>query len=110
MAQIFNGTVHGGSPGSSTTVNYEYTRDGANMKYHFWGNTRLNSSGGWYTNNVRVKLYLNGSDIYTKDCKSSNKGWSIDWDAGWHTVSNKTSGTTPFYFTVKDTQNSGWCN
>lgn len=110
MAQIFNGTVHGGSPGISVTVNYEYVRDGANMKYHFWGNTRLNSSNGWYTNNVRVKLYLNGSDIYTKDCKSSNKGWSIDWDAGWHTVSNKTSGTTPFYFTAKDTQNSRWCN
>lgn len=110
MAQIFNGSVYGGSPGISTTVNYEYIRDGANMKYHFWGNTRLSSSGGWYYNNVRVKLYLNGSDIYTKDCKSSSKGWSIDWDAGWHTVSNKTSGTTPFYFTVKDTQNSGWCN
>lgn len=110
MAQIFNGTVHGGSPGISVTVNYEYVRDGANMKYHFWGNTRLNSSNGWYGNNVRVKLYLNGSDIYTKDCKSSNKGWRIDWDAGWHTVSNKTSGTTPFYFTAKDTQNSRWCN
>lgn len=110
MAQIFNGSVYGGSPGISTTVNYEYVRDGANMKYHFWGNTRLSSSGGWYYNNVRVKLYLNGSDIYTKDCKSSSKGWSIDWDAGWHTVSNKTSGTTPFYFTVKDTQNSGGCN
>ena len=110
MAQIFNGSVYGGSPGISTTVNYEYTRDGANMKYHFWGNTRLSNSNGWYYNNVRVKLYLNGSDIYTKDCKSSSKGWSIDWDAGWHTVSNKTSGTTPFYFTVKDTQNSGWCN
>ena len=110
MATIFNGTVHGGSPGISTKVNYEYTRDGANMKYHFWGNTRLNSSNGWYTNNVRVKLYLNGSDIYTKNCKSSDKGWSIDWDAGWHTVSNKTSGTTPFYFTVKDTQNANWCN
>lgn len=110
MATIFDGSVYGGDPGISTTVNYEYVRDGANMKYHFWGNTRLSSSGGWYYNNVRVKLYLNGSDIYTKDCKSSSKGWSIDWDAGWHTVSNKTSGTTPFYFTVKDTQNSGWCN
>ena len=32
MATIFNGTVHGDSPGISTTVNYEYTRDGANMK------------------------------------------------------------------------------
>lgn len=110
MAEIFNGSVFGGPPGISTTVNYEYARDGANMKYHFWGNTRLSSSGDWYRNNVRVKLYLNGSDIYTKDCKSSSKGWSINWDAGWHTVSNKTSGTTPFYFTVKDTQNSGWCN
>lgn len=110
MAQIFNDSVHGGTPGISTTVNYEYVRDGANMKYHFWGNTRLTNSSGWYYNNVRVKLYLNGSDIYTKNCKSSSKGWSFDWDAGWHTVSNKTSGTTPFYFTVKDTQNSGWCN
>ena len=110
MAQIFNGTVYSNSPGISETVNYEYYRDGANMRYHFWGNTRLNSSGGWYYNNVQTKLYLNGSNVYTKDCKSSNKGWSIDWDAGWHTVSNKTSGTTPFYFTVKDTQNTGWCN
>ena len=110
MAQIFNGSVYGGDPGISTTVNYEYVRDGANMKYHFWGNTRLSKSTGWYYNNVCVKLYLNGSNIYTKDCKSSSKGWSIDWDAGWHTVSNKTSGTTPFYFTAKDTQNAGWCN
>ena len=110
MATIFNGSVHSEYPGISTTVNYEYVRDGANMKYHFWGNTRLSDSTGWYTNNVRVKLYLNGSDIYTKDCKSSSKGWSINWDAGWHTVSNKTSGTTPFYFTVKDTQNASWCN
>lgn len=107
--EIFNGIVHNATPSISTTVNYEYARDGANMRYHIWGNTRV-ATGGWYSNNVRVKLYLNGSDIYTKDCKSSNQGWSIDWDAGWHTVSNKTSGTTPFYFTVKDTQNASWCN
>lgn len=110
MAQLFNGRVYGGSPYPSAEVNYEYTRDGANMKYHFWGRVYLESSGGWYYNNLRLKLYLNGSDIYTKDCKSSSKGWSIDFDSGWHTVSNKTSGTTPFYFSVKDTQNSGWCN
>ena len=70
MATIFNGSVFDASPGISTTVNYEYTRDGANMKYHFWGNIRVSLSGGWYRNNIRVKLYLNGSDIYTKDCKS----------------------------------------
>lgn len=110
MAQIFKGRVYNSSPYPSAEVNYEYTRDGANMKYHFWGKVYLESSGGWYYNNLRLKLYLNGSDVYTKDCKSSSTGWSINFDSGWHTVSNKTSGTTPFYFTVKDTQNSGWCN
>lgn len=110
MAQIFKGRVYNSSPYPSAEVNYEYTRDGANMKYHFWGRVYLESSGGWYYNNLRLKLYLNGSDIYTKDCKSSSTGWSIDFDSGWHTVSNKTSGTTPFYFTVKDTQDTGWCN
>ena len=110
MAQIFKGVVFSKSPYPSAEVNYEYVRDGANMKYHFWGRVYLEHSTGWYHNNLQVKLYLNGSNVYTKDCKSTNTGWSIDWGAGWHTVSNKTSGTTPFYFTVKDTQNSGWCN
>lgn len=110
MAQIFKGRVHSESPYPSAEINYEYTRDGANMKYHFWGKVYLEDKNGWYKNNIRLKLYLNGSDVYTKDCKTSSTGWSINWDAGWHTVSNKTSGTTPFYFTVKDTQNSGWCN
>lgn len=110
MAQIFKGRVHSGSPYPSAEINYEYTRDGANMKYHFWGKVYLENENGWYYNNIRLKLYLNGSDIYTKDCKSSSKGWSINFDSGWHTVSNKTSGTTPFYFTAKDTQNAGWCN
>ena len=110
MAQIFKGRVHSELPYPSAEINYEYTRDGANMKYHFWGKVYLELSDGWYHNNLRLKLYLNGSDVYTKDCKSSSTGWSINWDAGWHTVSNKTSGTTPFYFTVKDTQNASWCN
>lgn len=110
MAQIFKGRVYSSSPYPSAEINYEYSRDGANMKYHFWGSVYLESSSGWYYNNLQLNLYLNGSWIYGKDCKSSSKGWSISFDSGWHTVSNKTSGTTPFYFTVKDTQNSSWCN
>jgi hypothetical protein len=110
MAQIFKGRVYSNSPYPSAEVNYEYTRDGANMKYKFTGKVYLESSGGWYYNNLRLKLYLNGADVYTKDCKSSSKGWSISFDSGWLTVKNKTSGTTPFYFTVKDTQNTSWCN
>ena len=110
MAQIFKGRLNNEQPYPSAEVNYEYTRDGANMKYHFWGKVYLETSGGWYHNNLRLKLYLNGSDVYTKDFKSSATEWSINWDSGWLTVSNKTSGTTPFYFTVKDTQNSSWTN
>ena len=110
MAQIFKGRVYSGAPYPSAEINYEYTRDGANMKYRFTGKVYLEQSGGWYYNNLQLKLYLNGSNVYTKDCKSSATGWSIDFDSGWKTVENKTSGTTPFYFTVKDTQNSSWCN
>lgn len=110
MARIFKGRVYNAAPYPSVEINYEYTRDGANMKYHFWGKVYLESTTGWYSNNIRLKLYLNGSNVYTKDCKSSSKGWSINFDSGWYTVSNKTSGTTPFYFTAKDTQNSNWCN
>lgn len=110
MARIFKGRVYNAAPYPSVEINYEYTRNGADMKYHFWGKVYLESTTGWYRNNIRLKLYLNGSNVYTKDCKSSSKGWSINFDSGWYTVSNKTSGTTPFYFTAKDTQNSNWCN
>jgi len=110
MAQIFKGRVYGGSPYPSAEINYEYKRDNANMQYRFTGRIYLESASGWYYNNLQLKLYLNSTHIYTKDCKSSSKGWSIDFDSGWHTVSNKVSGTTPFYFTVKDTQDSSWCN
>lgn len=110
MAQIFKGRVYNSTPYPSAEINYEYTRDGANMKYRFTGRVYLESSGGWYYNNLQLRLYLNGSHVYTKDCKSTSKGWSIDFDSDWKTVENKTSGTTPFYFTVKDTQDSSWTN
>lgn len=110
MAQIFKGRVYSSSPYPSAEINYEYKRDGADMLYRFTGKVYLEQSGGWYYNNLQLKLYLNGSNVYTKDCKSSSTGWSISFDSDWKTVSNKTSGTTPFYFTVKDTQNTSWCN
>jgi hypothetical protein len=110
MAQIFKGRVYSSSPYPSVEVNYEYKRNGADMQYRFTGKVYLEQSSGWYYNNIQLNLYLNGSWIYGKDCKSSSKGWSFDFDSDWKTVSNKTSGTTSFYFTAKDTQNSSWCN
>ena len=109
MAQIFNGRVADTSPVISATVNYEHTRDGANMKYRVYGSVYL-STQGYYTNRVEINCYLNGSNICSKGEKHSEWNWSWNFDSGWVTVSNKTDGTTPFSFTVKDTQNPSWCN
>lgn len=110
MAQIFKGRVYGSSPYPSAEINYEYKRDGANMLYRFTGRIYLENTYGWYYNNLQLNLYLNGGLVHSQNCQSSNKGWSIDFNSGWKTVTNKTSGTTPFYFSVKDTQNTSWCN
>lgn len=109
MATIFNGKVADTNPVISATVNYEHTRDGANMKYHVYGRVYL-STNGYYSNRVEINCYLNGSNICSKSEQHSEWNWSWNFDSGWVTVSNKTDGTTPFSFTVKDTQNPSWCN
>lgn len=106
---IFNGQVANTTPVISATVNYEHSRDGANMRYRVYGRVYL-STNGYYSNRVEINCYLNGSNICSKSEKHSEWNWSWDFDSGWVTVSNKTDGTTPFSFTVKDTQNPSWCN
>lgn len=106
---IFNGQVANTTPVISATVNYEHSRDGANMRYRVYGRVFL-STNGYYSNRVEINCYLNGSNICSKSEKHSEWNWSWDFDSGWVTVSNKTDGTTPFSFTVKDTQNPSWCN
>lgn len=110
METLHNGRVYNNSPYINVLLQYESRRSGADMQYRFYWKVSLGSSGGWYYNNVAFKIYLNGGNVFTYNCKSSSKGWSFDGTTGWYTVSNKTSGTTSCYFTCKDTQNSGWCN
>ena len=110
METLYSGRVYSGSPYPSVLLQYESRRSGADMQYRFYWKVYLESAGGWYYNNINFKIYLNGSNVFSKDCKSSSKGWAFDGTTDWYTVSNKTSGTTPCYFTAKDTQNSGWCN
>lgn len=110
METLHNGRVYNSSPYINVVFQYESRRSGADMQYRFYWKVSLGSSGGWYYNNVAFKIFLNGSNVFTYNCKSSSKGWSFDGTTGWYTVSNKTSGTTPCYFTCKDTQNSRWCN
>ena len=110
METLFSGRVYNSSPYPSALVQYEYQRSGADMQYRFHWKVYLESSGGWYYNNIAFKIYLNGSEVFSTNCKSSSKGWSFEGTTGWYTVGNKTSGSTPCYFTAKDTQNSSWCN
>lgn len=111
METIINGGIYSVSSSSniSLLVQYESRRNGADMQYRFYYKVWL-STNAWYYNNTRIGLYLNGTNIYNRDNKSSSKGWSYEATTDWYTVSNKTSGSTPFYVTIKDTQNSGWCN
>lgn len=112
METLINGSIYKVS--SNTTMNllvqYEYQRSGADMQYKFYYKLWLTNSGAWYTNNLRLKMFLNGGEVLSRDNKSSSKGWSFEYTTDWFTVSNKTSGTTPFYVTVLDTQNNSWCN
>ena len=110
MQTLFDGRVYNASPYPKVLLKYEYQRSGADMQYRFYWKVYLENAYGWYYNNINFKIYLNGTNVFSYDCKSSATGWAIDGTTGWYTVSNKTSGTTPCYFTAKDTQNSGWCN
>ena len=106
---IFSGQVADSNPVISATVNYEHSRDGANMRYRVYGRVYL-STNGYYSNTIEINCYLNGSNVCSKSQRRTEWNWSWDFDSGWVTVSNKTDGSTPFYFTVVDKNNSSWCN
>ena len=106
---IFSGQVADSNPVISATVNYEHSRDGANMRYRVYGRVYL-STNGYYGNTIEINCYLNGSNVCSKSQRRTEWNWSWDFDSGWVTVSNKTDGSTPFYFTVVDKNNSSWCN
>ena len=106
---IFSGQVADSNPVISATVNYEHSRDGANMRYRVYGRVYL-STNGYYSNTIEINCYLNGSNVCSKSQRRTEWNWSWDFDSDWVTVSNKTDGSTPFYFTVVDKNNSSWCN
>lgn len=110
MAQLFNGRIESSPPHTSVEINYEYSRNGNNMQYRFTGRVYLGDSTGWYYDTLPLKLYLNGVEVYRKNCQSNDTGWSISFDSGWKTVEDKISGTVPFYFTVTNVQNPSWLN
>ena len=82
MAQLFNGRIESSPPHTSVEINYEYSRNGNNMQYRFTGRVYLGDSGGWYYDTLPLKLYLNGVEVYRKNCQRNDTGWSISCDSG----------------------------
>lgn len=118
MTELFSGLIYtfGQYSAIKSIVSYEKKRVGADMLYRF--NYKIfisDRSGnpyayGNYNNPLKATFTLNGVNVWEKETKSSDKGWSFEFTTEWFTVKDKVSGTTPFKFTIKDTINSGWCN
>ena len=117
MTQLFSDNVYtfGTSSALHVIVSYDKKRQGADMLYQFYYKIFIsNRKGslnpyGTYQNPVKATFILNGNNVWEKTTQG-NQGWSFEYTSDWITVSNKTSGTTPFKFTIKDTINTGWCN
>ena len=104
MTDIFNASKWCSAPTAYWTIQYEYKRNGANMQYRFYWKVWLGSSSGYYNNGLQLQMFLNGSPIVvTVKGRTTTKGWSYDGTTDWYTVSNKTSGTTPFSALLYDT-------
>lgn len=118
MTEIFNGLIYtfGTYSALKAVVSYDKKRVGADMQYRF--NYKIfisDRSGnpyayGNYNNKLKAEFTLNGVKVWEKETSSTSTGWSFEYTSDWFTVKNKTTGTTPFKFTIKDTQNSSWCN
>ena len=105
MQALFTKSQWLSSPTAYWTIQYEYKRNGADMQYRFYWKVWLGSSGAWYYNGLQLQLFLNGEqkNITVKGYNDDQKGWSYDGTTSWYTVSNKTSGTVPFYAKLYDT-------
>ena len=117
MTQLFSNNVYtfGTSSALHVIVSYDKKRQGADMLYQFYYKIFIsNRKGslnpyGTYQNPVKATFTLNGNNVWEKETQG-NQGWSFEYTSDWITVSNKTSGTTPFKFTIKDTIKDTWCN
>ena len=107
MTSLFTGSQWNTSPTAYWTIQYEYQRSGADMQYRFYWKVWLGYSSSYYNNGLQLRLFINGvQNNVTVKAYGTNTGWSYEGTTGWYTVSNKTSGTTPFYAVLYDTNTS----
>ena len=105
MTTLFDTSQWCASPIAYWTMQYEYKRNGADMQYRFYWKVWLNKSTSWYYDALQIQMFLNGVryNVTAKAHDSNEKGWSYEGTTDWYTVTNKTSGTVPFYAKLYDT-------
>lgn len=89
------------SPKMWWTIQYEYKRDGTDMLYNFHWKVYLTKTGtAYFDYMMHLKFYVNGSlakTVMVKDETNLYYDWTCEGETGWIRVSNKLSGSTPFY-------------
>lgn len=116
MEQIFSVNVKnvGESSAIWVKVSYEKRRSGTTQQYRFQFQEYLSNRSGnpssspYYQNNLRSRIFLDGVKVWEYNYQNSSRGWSFTQTTDWFDIPNKIDGTTPIFFTVKDTINSSW--
>lgn len=105
MASLFSGSQWSSSPVCYWTLEYEHRRVAKDMQYRFKWRVWVKNSTSWYYNGIQLRLFINGvqNNVTVKGYDTSEKGWDKSGTTDWYTVSNKTSGTVPFYASLYDT-------
>lgn len=87
----------GSSPVIPITFSYEKRRSGADMQYRVQITVSPTTGNSYFGYPIYVDLNIGGTSGESSTVKSANPSrWTsaITYTSGWHTVSNKTSGTT----------------
>ena len=107
MITLFSQSQWNTSPTAYWTIQYEYFRQGADMYYRFYWKVWMGYSSSYFNDGLQLQLFLNGTqNNVTVKGHTSSAGWSYDGTTEWYKVANKTTGSTPFYAKLLDTNTS----
>ena len=103
MANSLGSVVWGSSPAITISFSYDYQRSGANMQYQVYGSVAPLARPHYFGYPIYMATYLDGVLVNSQEVKPKLPDtWSSPYPyaSGWHSVSNKTSGTTALSINV----------
>ena len=109
MTNLYNSYKWNDSPTAYMTIDYEYNRSGADMKYRFHWKLWIAYADSWYYNGLKLNLQFDDNksvDVTVKGYNASEKGWTKEGTTDWVTIPNKTSGNTKIIIKIVDTSTS----